>query len=216
MHFLVLGGTGQNGTLIIQEALARGHSVTAMMREPASFRLEPHAQLTIVKGTPESQDDTKSALTTPTHPDAVIVALGLTANSPRALLTTATESLLGAIRSVNLTTKIVVNSSQGVGASGPSLAAPFRLLFSVWGRMRLSQAAHEDADRVLMAQDDVPFVVARPSRLTEGPAAEVKVFGDDGKGIAYVASISRASVAKWLVSAAEMSNWDGKAPVLSN
>lgn len=50
MHILVLGGSGQNGTLVIQEALARGHSITAMVRSPTGFRLESHPQLTVITG----------------------------------------------------------------------------------------------------------------------------------------------------------------------
>ncbi|KAH7018590.1 uncharacterized protein B0I36DRAFT_40963 [Microdochium trichocladiopsis] len=218
MHFLVLGGSGQNGTLVIQEALARGHSVTAMVRNPATLKIDPHPQLTVVKGTPESLSDTKSALTTPSPPSAVIITLGMTANSPANFLARATQTLLTALRELDLAdnkTKLVVNSSHGVGASAPSLLLAFHLLFSVWPRMRLSQAAHEEADNLVMASG-LKFVVARPARLTAGEAAEVKAYSDSGKGIGAMPSISRASVAKWLVSAAETAEWDGRAPVLAN
>lgn len=85
--------------------------------------------------------------------------------------------------------------------------------------MRLSQAAHEEADRLLMGErsgDGLRFVIARPARLTEDEAVSVMAFGDDGEGIGSMASISRKSLAKWLVLAAETAEWDGKAPVLAN
>lgn len=67
-----------------------------------------------------------------------------------------------------------------------------------------------------MANGEIPFVIARPCRLTGGPPAEVRAFGDDGNGVGFMPTISRESVAQWLVAAAETSHWDGKAPVLSN
>ena len=48
MHMLVLGGTGQNGQLIIANALARGHTVTALARNPDG--VTPRPGLTVVKG----------------------------------------------------------------------------------------------------------------------------------------------------------------------
>lgn len=182
MHFLVLGGSGQNGLLVIQEALARGHSVTAMVRDPKKCTIEAHPQLTVVKGTPTSLCDTKAAISTPMVPSAVLVALGIAVNSPPDLLTNATTTLLSALRELKLnlqSTKVVVNSSQGVGPSAPSLWTPIRFVFNHWERMRLSQGAHEEADKLLIESSEFTWVIARPSRLTEGAAADVKDFPED-------------------------------------
>ena len=46
--------------------------------------------------------------------------------------------------------------------------------------------------------------------------AQIKQWGDQGKGVSAFASISRAGVARFLVDAVESNEWDGKTPVISN
>jgi len=55
MHLLILGGSGKTGKLIIEEALARHHTVTALVRNPDY--IDPTTGLTIVQGTPLSTED---------------------------------------------------------------------------------------------------------------------------------------------------------------
>ena len=50
MHILVIGASGRNGSLIVKEALSRGHTVTALVRNPSS--ISAHSGLTLVKGKP--------------------------------------------------------------------------------------------------------------------------------------------------------------------
>ena len=76
MQFLVLGGSGRTGQLIVQEAIAKGHNVTALVRSPSS--LTARSGLTIVQGTPMKRDDiTKAFEASATPPDAALVALSL-------------------------------------------------------------------------------------------------------------------------------------------
>lgn len=65
-------------------------------------------------------------------------------------------------------------------------------------------------------ESGITYVFARPARLTEGEAKAAKVWEEDGKGVPLMASMSRNSVASWLVDAAESREWDGSAPVLTD
>lgn len=49
MRFLVIGGSGRTGKLVIDNILKRGHQVTALVRNPKSLGEE--LGLDIVKGT---------------------------------------------------------------------------------------------------------------------------------------------------------------------
>lgn len=69
---------------------------------------------------------------------------------------------------------------------------------------------------ILVRNSGLVFVLARPTRLAEGPSNHVKVLSDEGPGVGVAASITRESVAKWLVEAAETNKWDGTSPVLIN
>jgi hypothetical protein len=53
-------------------------------------------------------------------------------------------------------------------------------------------------------------------RLAEGGVEEVREWVSDGKGVPMMAAITRGSVARFLVEAAEKDVWDGGAPVISN
>jgi hypothetical protein len=74
---------------------------------------------------------------------------------------------------------------------------------------------HEHLDD-LVRSSKLPFAMARPCRLVDGPAKEVKEYPSDGKGISWLPTITRHSVAEWLLNAAERPDWDGKSPVMSN
>lgn len=50
MHIFIAGATGRNGRLALAAALAHNHSVTVLVRDPAS--LPSHPNLTIIQGTP--------------------------------------------------------------------------------------------------------------------------------------------------------------------
>ncbi|PCD20931.1 hypothetical protein FGRA07_05083 [Fusarium graminearum] len=226
MHFLIIGATGRNGSLAVQEALSRGHTVTALVRNTTTAKLPSHSNLTLVQGVPTSESDITQALTTPQAPQVVITALAQVrvTESPFAALRPDTtpdflavsmKALIAAINNSNSPKpKIVVNSSQGAGSSWSSMNLPGKMIFS-HGSMGMGLKDHNVVDR-LVRESGLVFVLSRPVMLAEGEAKPVKVWPDDGKGCAWMPKITRDSVGKWLVDAAESSEWDGKSPVLSN
>ncbi|UZP36920.1 hypothetical protein NXS19_004736 [Fusarium pseudograminearum] len=226
MHFLIIGATGRNGSLAVQEALSRGHTVTALVRNTTTAKLPSHSNLILVQGVPTSESDITKALTTPQHPQVVITALAQVrvTESPFAALRPDTTpdflavsmtALIAAINNSNSPKpKIIVNSAQGAGSSWSSMNLPGKMIFS-HGSMGMGLKDHNVVDR-LVRESGLVFVLSRPVMLAEGDAKPVKVWPDDGKGCAWMPKITRESVGKWLVDAAESSEWDGKAPVLSN
>ncbi|RSL66318.1 hypothetical protein CEP54_003833 [Fusarium duplospermum] len=228
MHIILLGASGRNGSLILQSALKRGYTVTAIIRNPSAFT-NTSPNLTLVTGSPTSQHDIETALRSPTPPDAVIVSLGhrragtslfsaTAPDCPHDLMESSTKALLSAIKAANLTKqpKLIVNSSQGVGASMTSLSVPLRFIMNYSKALRTGLDDHTNVD-ALVRESGLPFVLARPCRLTEGPAITIRAWPDDGNGApGWSAAVSRASVAEWLVDAVEGNDFVGKAPVLTN
>ncbi|KPM39152.1 hypothetical protein AK830_g7400 [Neonectria ditissima] len=228
MHIFILGATGQNGQMIVNSALAKSHTVTALVRNSASSPLPQDSNLTIVPGSTTSQADLEAALRSPRQPDAIIIALGHrrsgsspfsapAPNSPHDLFESTTRALVSAIKAVGFATppKLVVNSAQGVGPSWKSMSFPVRFIFSHGPAMRIGLADHERMD-TLVRESGLPFVLARPTGLLSGPARDVRVWPADGKGAPWIATITRESLAAWLVDAVEKDEWDGTAPVITN
>ncbi|RFU79454.1 N domain-containingdehydrogenase [Trichoderma arundinaceum] len=225
MHIFISGATGRNGRLALDEALSRGHTVTVLARNPSS--LPSHPNLTVVKGTATSLQDVQTALAAPTLPSAILTTINqrrtsenpfspLSPDSPPDLLTSTAQILLSAIAATPFERppKIVVNSLLGAGESFDSMSWPFRAVLS-HSTMKLTIRDHNNMDK-LIRDSGVPFVLARPARLTDGPAKGVKIWPDNGQGCGWNAAISRASVGEWMIRAAETNEWDGKSPVLTN
>src|SRR5262245_50806907 len=72
MKLFVVGATGRTGWEIVQQALARGHHVTAFVRSPENINLK-NERLTILKG--NAMDENQLSNVMQNH-DAVLSTLG--------------------------------------------------------------------------------------------------------------------------------------------
>jgi len=72
MKLFVIGATGRTGREIVEQALARGHRVTAFVRSPESINLQDE-RLTVIEGSALEED--QLANTMQNH-DAFISTLG--------------------------------------------------------------------------------------------------------------------------------------------
>jgi hypothetical protein len=113
--------------------------------------------------------------------------------------------------------KIATMSSFGVGSSLPNMTFLMRWVIS-HSNLQFSYADHNLVDEEIKSPNrkDIGYVLARPTRLTDGGKAPLRFYGDNGVGMGAFTSISRASVAGFLVDAVEKSTWDRSTPVISN
>ena len=91
MNILVLGANGRTGRLVVEQALATGHTVTAFVRDPAKFQLTGE-RLSVANGDARDLDDLVAALE---GQDAVINTIG---GAERKLIATTTAELVAAMR----------------------------------------------------------------------------------------------------------------------
>lgn len=112
MHIALIGASGQAGARILQELARRGHSVTAIARDPASIAAAPG--VTAVAG--DLFDQAALAERLAGHA-AVISAVHFTASDP--------EKLIGAVRQAGVPRYLVVG-----GAGSLEVAPGKRLLDS--------------------------------------------------------------------------------------
>ncbi|KAL3480471.1 NAD(P)-binding protein [Aspergillus californicus] len=222
MRVLVIGGSGRCGKLVIDELLARGNEVTSLARNPSALG-PPRFGLTVLKGTPTSLPDLRAAFT-PT-PDVIIVTLGATRTSdspfaalvsPPDIMTTCNANILLCMKEFNVK-KTVILQAFGIGESWKNMHCLLQLL------MRKSNISymyddHNEVER-LVRKSGVGFVFARPTRLVEGGIKgkeKVRVWEENGRGVPLMASMTRGSVARFLVDAALGKEWDGQGVVITN
>ena len=218
---LVIGGSGRTGKLVIEELLQRSHHVTALVRKPEAMQVEVDAGLKIVTGTPLKIKDVRNAFLE-SGPEVIIVTLSAPRASdspfaavaaPPRLMADSTANIVKAMKEFK-TPRIVIMQAFGVGESWVNMHCVMQLL------MKKSNMIYQYDDHNLVALETKAsgesHVFVRPSRLVEGEAKEVKEYPDHGKGVPVLAAITRGSVAKFLVDAAENGDWDNTAPVITN
>lgn len=231
LHILVLGGSGRTGRILIDDALERGYTVTALVRNPDSLKpaTKANANFTLVKGG-LNQASIDRAMETPHIPSAVLVALGapLASGNPFSAVVTPAYMMAHAhdvlIRSMEQhdVRRLITMSAFGTAESWPNLSMPMRLILG-YSNMRYQFKDHTEVDkRVKAAAKDgrIQHTMLRPVLLADGPAAqpsEVKDHGDDGSVAApgMMAKISRRTVISIMLDAVVVDTWVGRTPVIS-
>jgi putative NADH-flavin reductase len=73
MKLTIFGATGATGTCLVEQAIAAGHDVTAVVRDPARLTVPSHQRLTVVTANVMDPASISSAMA---GADAVLTALG--------------------------------------------------------------------------------------------------------------------------------------------
>lgn len=199
MKLAILGANGGCGRQLVQQAVERGHTVTAVVRSrdwaaPAGVRVE-RGDLTdeaFLRGALRGQDAVASAL------GIRIAGLGPW-NRPEQpdFLSRSTPALVAAAKAEGVR-RVVAISSGGVGDSLEKVPGFFRAMIAMTA-LRYSLAELNRMEQVLLASG-LEVHIVRPSGLTDGPrTGQVKVV----QGYVGRATISRADVAATLLDAVE-------------
>lgn len=155
------------------------------------------------------------------NPDIVIVTLAAPRASdspfaapisPPRLMADSNRNVVDCMKKFGVR-KVVVLQAFGVGYSWNNMSCLLRLLMSK-SNMNYQYEDHNLSKKEVLASH-VDYVFVRPCRLVEGIAGSMKVWPNDGKGVPLMATATRQSVARWMVDAAESTEWDNTAPVIS-
>lgn len=205
MRTLVIGASQGTGALTVRAALARGHEVTAFARNPDKLKLDD-PKLTKLRGDFHERSSVDEAVR---GHDAVIITASTTLSSFKEspnFFSQGTALVIDAMRAHGVR-RLVVLSALGVGESRALANFVVRALvldFLIKGPCR----DHERQER-LTRDSGLDWVIARPGRLTNGPARGRYV---KKAAIEHVpSSISRADVADFLVESTEGEAWVHKA-----
>jgi putative NADH-flavin reductase len=188
IRLFVIGATGRTGRLLLEQALGRGHRVTAFARNPSS--LQPTANLEIVVGDVRSPDQLAGAL--PGH-DVAVSILGHTSAGDATILRDGAEAMLAALQRAEVSRAIVV--SQG-------LAFPSRNPIVLLIRLLLARTlADSMAMENLVRSAAIDWTIVRPPMLKSGGAARGYRVHPNEPGSRW--SMQRADLATFLLDEAE-------------
>lgn len=195
-NILVVGASKGTGALAVKAALAKGHTVTAFARSPEKLALED-AKLKRVKG--DFFDPESVAAAIAGH-DAVIITASVSKlgdfKANPTYFSQGTKHVIDGMKRHGVK-RLVILSALGTGESRDLLPWLMRKLL-VDGLLKLAFVDHASQEQ--QARDSgLEFVIARPGRLTDGPAKLQYV--KTPKLEKVPSAISRADVADFLVDA---------------
>ena len=206
MRLLIIGASQGTGALAVKTALERGHEVTAFARSPQKLALD-HAKLKKVSGDFHQRAAVEAAVR---GQDAVIITASATSlkgfKENPSYFSQGTAHVIDAMRTTGVR-RLVVLSALFTGESR-KLANFFVDKVIVSFLLKRPYEDHERQEQ-LVKSSGLDWVIARPGRLTNGPARRRYVKETAIKPVPSM--ISRADVADFLVEAAEVDAWVGKA-----
>lgn len=190
---LIVGATGGTGRQLVQQALERGLSVTALVRDPSRLRIE-HPRLKVIQGNVLDAGSVEAAVR---GQDAVLSALGHKRYFyPTRILSEGTRNILRAMEAQGVR-RLVCQTSLGIGDSAGRLGAfytlfiiPVILPFYFWDKARQER---------IIAASRVEWVIVRPGALTNGEKRSRSRHGRRIGSFFLTVGISRADVAEFML-----------------
>lgn len=190
---LIVGATGGTGRQLVAQALERGLTVTALVRNPSMLRVD-HPRLTVVQGDVLDMTSLEAAM----HgQEAVLSALGHKRYFyPTRILSEGTGNILRAMETHRVR-RLVCETSLGIGDSAGRMGLyytlfvlPLILPFYFWDKTR--------QERVI-AGSTVDWVIVRPAALTNGTKRGRLRHGSRVGSLIWTVRVSRADVAAFML-----------------
>lgn len=191
MKVLVLGAGGRTGAAVVQQAIAAGHEVTALVRQAGTYH--GPAGVRVEEG---DATDTAAVAAAVAGQDAVIDTIGgkTPYKSGITLETDVAKAVIAAMQRHGVR-RLLVTSAVGAGDSVPNAGAVLRILLKTF--LRGSTADKAAMERHVEASG-LDWTIARPPVLNDKPATgDVQVF--DPSAGEKANKIARDDLAAWLV-----------------
>jgi uncharacterized protein YbjT (DUF2867 family) len=202
---LVFGANGNVGSNFVNQDLEAGYKIKAFVRSPEKYTLSDNPNVEVIKGDATNFDDVEKAMK---GADIVVSCLGNPLKKKIYIMDKAYENIILAASDQPTTPRCLMISS--IGANGSSWFVRFLLrLFN--GKEGFTD--YERADKRVLEEKDVPFVVIRPSGLTDKKGVgKYRVIPKPT--VFFPRFISRSDVAKFFVDSLNDTSFDGKAVMI--
>ncbi len=196
MNITVFGATGSIGRLVVEQALAAGHHVTAVTRDAARMTLR-HERLSVAEA---DATDATACVPVVKDADAVVVALG--AGRHGQVREAGTRAVVEAMREAGVG-RLVCQSTLGVGSSEVHLTFWWR--YVMFGALLRRAYADHVAQEAVVESSGLDWTIVRPSAFTDAPAGSLGPVrhGFDSSARGLQLKTRRADVAAFVLEQAE-------------
>ncbi len=216
MKVLLLGATGRTGKLILTEGLKNGFELNCLVRYPERVKKE-NDRIHLFQGLPTDSNSLEEAME---GCEAVLNTLNVsrTSDFPWSRLRTPKTFLSDTMKNIIPLAKnhgakrIIVCSAWGVGESREETPGWFNW-FIDHSNIGAAYKDHERQEN-LLKESDLEWTIVRPSGLTN-TKKEQKIIESFSNQPKPKMTISRQSVARYMVQALTNDTLIGKTPVIS-
>ncbi len=211
MKLVVFGASRGIGRIFVEKALAAGHEVTALVRNPDAFQLK-HEKLKVVQGDIFDPNAVESVVR---GQDAVISTVGPTQFKIKARTTVYSHGAANIVKAMEKhnTRRLIWTTS---GAVDPVDLAATGFFFSKIFTPLFLAGFYADAriSEEILRKSKLDWTVSRPTKLTNGPCTGV--YRVDPSHIPPKGKIiSRQDVADFMIKQLTSSEYIHKTPVLA-
>jgi putative NADH-flavin reductase len=228
MKLTIIAATGGIGQQLMRQALAAGHDVTAVARDPArlpeALRTEAQAvAVDLAVATPGNLGDLEAAVA---GADAVLSGLGPRSASDAGITTHGTRAVIDAMRTTGVPRLVVVSAAPVGTVPAPGRPNPprhdpgdgffmrqvgARFARRLFGSVYADLAAMED----LLRGSGLDWTVVRPPRLTNRPLT-ARYRTAVGQNVRGGWLVSRADVAHFMLAALDRPETIGQVIGIAN
>jgi len=216
MKIFLLGATGRTGKHVVNEVIQKGYELNCLVRDAKKIKVS-NDRLKIFEGSPENDSDLERAMR---DCQAIINVLNVSRNSdfpwselrtPETFLSNVTKHVIRLAESQHIK-RIIVCSAWGVSETKKDLPGWFRWFIDN-SNIGYAYRDHERQEELLM-KSDLLWTFVRPAGLTNFKKYQrvVESYNNVPKPSM---TITRLSLAKYLVDALTNDTLIQKAPVIS-
>ena len=176
MKLVVLGPTGRIGREVVRAALAAGHTVTAVARDPGAVG-QAHENLTVTAGDVFDADSLDGAIASA---DAVVFAVGTRGQGPTVTRSTGVATVAKVMRAAGVARLLVVSPSAAFISPRAPLTRKLALRYVVH---KIYRNPFNDVERMEdeLRHSGLDWSVVRAPALRPGPATGAYEVVPDGR-----------------------------------
>ena len=208
MKIIVFGATGSVGEKIVNQALEKGYSVTAFVRNPEKLTSKSHPNSNIFQGDVLNLADVKEAVK---NQDVVLCALG--DGKIGKIRAEGTKQIITALKD-STTNRFICQSTIGAGNSYTNLN--FIWKYVMFGFLLKKVLPDHNLQEKYIMESDLDYTIVRPSALTDGEISTnyQENFDETVKKLSL--KISRPDVANFMIQQIDSKKYLKKAVSISN
>jgi len=204
VNIAIFGATGRTGRHLVDQALAAGHRVTALVRTPASLPLA-HDRLRIVPGDVRDPATVAGVIA---GQDVVLSALGPNQHGTVSLCGDAMAAILPAMAAHGVRRLIALSAYGAADSHDRNL---YNRMLWLMQKEKMVDKEHMEAR---IRQSDVDWTIVRPAALSNGSHTGHYRLGTDLR-ITITSRISRADLADGMLWQIADATYVRQAPVIA-